>query len=261
MSKLAKALTKAKQEISQLQFDPSLRSECSEQIYSRPSGPACTCKQYPCISTLEKNRILLGLNEQSAYDAYNLLRTQVLQQTTGTKSNTLMITSPEPGDGKTLTTINLGISLARDSVHSALVVDTNLRSPKIHNYLDLNCSKGLTDYLQNGTSLTDIFVTPDVSRFVVLPAGQRVDSSTDLLGSLQMRNLVVELKQRYPDRYIIFDCPHLLDMPDSLLFSSYVDKIIVVVRAGKTFRDNLLKSLQVINKQKLIGVVINQIKQ
>ena len=260
MSKIGKALTKAKQESEQ----QNRNLEAKVQEFSRPTkpipGPALTDVQYPNWNLQEKNRIFSTFREQSKQDVYNLLRTQILQQTVGLGLNTIMITSPGPGEGKTTTAINLGLSMARNDQYTALVVDTHLRAPKVHEYLGLNCEHGLSDYLLNGKPISELMVTPNEETFVIMPAGrcEGLECSTDILSSLSMMILAKELKKRYSDRYVFFDCPHLLGMPDTLVFSSYVDTVLLVIEANKTRQDEVQNALDVLKDQNVLGVVLNK---
>jgi Mrp family chromosome partitioning ATPase len=98
-----------------------------------------------------------------------------------------------------------------------------------------------------------------MEHFVVLPAGPAFNGSTDLLGSPRMKELVMELKSRYPDRYVMFDCPCLLGTPDSLVFSSYVDAVVLVVEAGRTKREDIAASLDLLSDRNVVGVVMNKV--
>lgn len=258
MSKLSKALDKAKKERQDSQ-PPAAESspEQSRQESPRP-GSVRTRVQNPRQEILEQNRIISAIQDQSILDTYNLLRTQILQKTRDKGWNTIMITSPRAGEGKTTTALNLALSIAREAMQTALVVDTNLRSPKLDKLLDLQCSKGLTDYLLDSSGVSELLVNPNLDKFVLLPAGRALSGSTDILSSPRMQELVNELKNRYPDRYVLFDCPHLLNMPDSLLFSSYVDAVILVVEAGKTSREDIDHSLQLLEGKNILGLVLNK---
>jgi len=194
-------------------------------------------------------------------DCYALLRTQVLQRTREKGQNTIMVTSVGKGEGKTLTAINLAMSMAKEMVHTALLVDTNLRDPKIAEYLCLDTTKGLADYLVSDIPLFELLINPGMQKLVVLPAGRPITISTEILGSPRMRHLVQEMKTKYPERYVIFDCPHLLDMPDSLVFSTYVDHVILVVEAGKTTRGDLQKTLSLLEGKPLLGIVMNKARK
>lgn len=257
MSKISKALDKARQEM-QSSF------EQQEEI-SRPQIPIqarfnrkITKIQEPNCKNLESNRIISAFKNQGLLDSYNLLRTQLLSKTKKQGWNTIMVTSASPKEGKTTTAVNLGLSISRDAMQTALVVDANLRAPSLEKILDLQCNQGLTDYLMDGADLSDLLVSPNQDKFVVLPAGRSIVETTDVLGSPRMRELVQELKGRYLDRYIIFDCPHILDMPDSLIFASYVSAILLVVEAGKTPRDQIQRALDTLKDNNVVGLVINK---
>ena len=92
---------------------------------------------------------------------------------------------------------------------------------------------------------------------MVFFAGGSQDDSADILGSPAMEQLVEEMKARYPDRYVIFDCPHLLDIPDALVFAEYVDGIVLVVDEGKTDRSDLNMALRMLEGRNLLGIVLN----
>lgn len=206
----------------------------------------------------QRNRILPAYADPLARDAYSVLRTQILDRTRATGANAIMVTSPNPGEGKTTTAINLAVSMAMDVSQTALLVDTHLRSPKIAEYLGLPAEKGLSDYFMNDLPVSEVMVNPGVEKLVVIGGGKPIASSTEILGSPKMRRLVRDFKTRYPDRYVIFDCPHLLQMPDSLVFSSYVDGVILVVEAGKTSREDVTQALALLEGRNVLGVVLNK---
>jgi exopolysaccharide/PEP-CTERM locus tyrosine autokinase len=263
MSKLSKALDKARwenelgeeqqweeQEFAATQLNPQI--QFNKKI---------TCVQEPRQSHLEANRVLSALPDQGLIDTYNLLRTQLLHKTRENGWNAIMVTSALPGEGKSTTAINLGLSIAREAMQTALVVDTNLRYPSLDRILDLNCTKGLSDYLLEDANLSQLLINPSQDKFVVLPAGRAIEGSTDILGSPKMKQLVQELKSRYPDRYVLFDGPHVLDMPDSLIFASYVDAVLLVVEAGKTHQDKINAALETLQDNNLVGMVLNKKSQ
>ena len=262
MSKLGKALDKARMERAlESPPEPELPPEKPEggsgRFKPRVAGKQ-TCVQVPRQENLEAHRILSAFSDQNLHDAYNLLRTQFLQKTRAQGWNTIMVTSALPCEGKTTTTINLGLSIAREAMQTALLVDTSLRNPTLDRILDLSCSRGLSDYLLNGAALRDLLINPSQDNFVVLPAGRAIQGSTDILSSPKMKELVQELKNRYSDRYILFDCPHVLDMPDSLIFASYVDAVLLVVEAGRTPRDTIQTALNTLKNSNVVGLVLNK---
>jgi protein-tyrosine kinase len=210
-----------------------------------------------CFQHMEERR-LLGIHaSQALKDAFNVVRTRLLQQTRPGKLNTVMVTSPGPGEGKTTVATNLAITISRDASQTALLVDANLRRPGISCGLKEHDRPGLIDHLSQGVPLPRLLVNPGMEKLVVLPAGGSQGNSADILGSPAMQDLVAEMKTRYPDRYVIFDCPHLLGIPDALVFAEYVDGIVLVVDEGKTTRDDLKIALEMLADRNLLGIVLN----
>ncbi|ACS80479.1 polysaccharide biosynthesis tyrosine autokinase [Maridesulfovibrio salexigens] len=207
---------------------------------------------------LAKNRILTKHSSSSFTDIYNLLRTQIFHRTKRKKHNVLMVTSAMPGEGKTITSINLAISIAREVDQFALLVDTDMRNPSIHKYLGIEVEKGLTDHLLHDIPVPDLLIKPGINKLSFLPAGEPIKGSTEILGSPKLQDLITEMKDRYPDRYVVFDCPDLLHAPDALVFSSYVDGIVFVVEAGKTSREYVQKALNLLEGRNIVGIVLNK---
>ncbi|WP_415716890.1 polysaccharide biosynthesis tyrosine autokinase [Maridesulfovibrio sp.] len=207
---------------------------------------------------LAKNRILTKNSSASFTDIYNLLRTQIFHRTKRDNHNVLMVTSAMPGEGKTITSINLAISIAREVDQFALLVDTDMRNPSIHKYLGIDVDMGLTDHLLKDIPVPDLLIKPGINKLSFLPAGEPIKGSTEILGSPKLQELITEMKERYPDRYVVFDCPDLLHAPDALVFSSYVDGIIFVVEAGKTSREYVQKALKLLEGRNIVGVVLNK---
>lgn len=210
------------------------------------------------VAGLRKSRILVD-QQNNVADAYRILRTQILQRMRENGWNTLAITSPNSGEGKTLTAINLAISLAREVDYTVLLVDTNLRSPSIHNKLEFYPEYGLSDYLQKDVPLSDILVHPEgIPRFVVLPAGHAMANSSEMLSSPKMSRLVDELKHRYPSRVVIFDLPSILTSSDALAFSPLVDATLVVIEEGGTQRQDLKNAFEMLKGVEVIGTILNK---
>ncbi|WP_320170187.1 polysaccharide biosynthesis tyrosine autokinase [Maridesulfovibrio sp.] len=207
---------------------------------------------------LAKNRILTSHSSASFTDIYNLLRTQILHRTKKKGHNVIMVTSAMPGEGKTITSINLAISIAREVDQFALLVDTDMRKPSIHKYLGIEAERGLSDHLLHDIPVHELLIKPGIQKLSYLPAGEPIKGSTEILGSPKLQELIIEMKARYPDRYVIFDCPDLLHAPDALVFSSYVDGIVFVIEAGKTSREHVQKALRLLDGSNIVGVVLNK---
>lgn len=209
---------------------------------------------------LKHNHIVTADSEDQAARAYKVLRTQVSQRMRQHGWRTLGITSPGRGEGKTLTAINLCISLALEPHHTVLLVDADLRQPSIHHYLGFEVERGLREHLLEGVPVEQILVHPQIRRLVVLPGSTPLGSSSETLSSPTMLQLVQELKKRYPSRLVVFDLPAVLTSDDVLAFAPYLDAMLLVVEESKTLRDELARAAELIqaSNQNLIGTVLNK---
>ena len=258
MDRIKQALDKARSEQSTIAVnrggEGGKRSEnvAEEDIkYSQTR----VCELDPLV--LRENRVIFGETDRAGLSAYKMLRTQVLQRMTAHGWNALAVTSPMAADGKTLTSINLAISLARELHHTVLLVDMDLRNPSIHKYFGFRPEKGISDCLLHGTPMGDALINPGIDRLVVLPGRESVENSSEILASPAVGRLVHELKNRYPSRMVLFDLPPILAADDALSFAPFVDAFLLVVRDGRTTNTALEQSLDIMKDITLIGSVLN----
>jgi len=207
---------------------------------------------------LQSNKIISGIDSDPVTERYKLLRTQILQRMKENIQNTLAISSPGYGEGKTLTAINLSITIAREVNHTVLLVDLNLRRPMIHKYFGFEPSFDLGDYLNTGIPLQKLLVNPGIERLVIIPGKRSLPNSSELLSSDRMSALVDELRTRYQTRLIIFDLPPLLETDDALAFSPWVNSFLLVAQEGKTKISSLEKAKKLLQKCHIVGTVINK---
>ncbi len=207
---------------------------------------------------LERNRIVPALPQHELTDAYRVLRTRILQTMNANHWNSLAITSPATGSGKTLTSINLAISLAREVNRTVLLADFNLRCPSIHEYFGYEPEYGLSDYLYNDIPLDKILFRPSIDRLVILPGRESIHNSSETLRSPKMEQLVAEMKSRYENRLVIFDLPPILAVDDAIAFKPYTDSILLVAEDGATRKEDLQKSLEMLKGVPLLGTVLNK---
>ena len=210
------------------------------------------------VKDLREKRIIMD-DHNNVSDAYRLLRTQILQRLNDKNWNALGVTSPNTNSGKTVTAINLAISLAREVDYTVLLVDANLRAPTIHNYFNFVMEKGLSDYLSGDVSLGEILIHPEgIPRLVILPAGHALKNSSEMLSSPKMTRLVEELKHRYPSRIVLFDLPALLESSDALAFMPNTDAALVVIEEGGTEEQDLKQAFELLQSNEVIGTVLNK---
>ena len=189
---------------------------------------------------------------------YKLLRTQVQQRTRDKGWNTVMVTSPKPGEGKTVTAINLALTFALEFNNTALLVDADLKQQQIHKTLGYQSEFGLSDYLLYDQPLNDLIVWPGIEKLTIISGSRTIENSTELLGSNRMRELVHEMKTRYDDRYVIFDVPPLLNVADAVAFAPIVDSILLVVEEGRTTNNDIKAALKMIPQDKFLGFAMNR---
>ena len=221
-------------------------------VYSR------SCHKVIDPKILSENRCIGIFSDLSETGSYKMLRTQVHQRMEAMGWKTVMVTSPRSGEGKTLTAINLSLVFAKEYSRTVLLVDSNLKKQDIHAYLGICSDQGLGDYLEAGRDLAELIVWPGIEKFTFISGGQPVQNTTELMGSPRMKALVPELKERYQDRYIIFDVPALLEGADALAFLPLVDGVIVVIQAGTTSKNDIIRGLSLIPREKMLGFVLNK---
>jgi capsular exopolysaccharide synthesis family protein len=209
-------------------------------------------------NVLAENRLIAAVPGHEYKDAYRMLRTRVLQSLRENNWTSVAVTGPASGCGKTLTAINLAISLAMEVTHTVLLVDLDLRKPSVHEYFGYRPEYGLTDYLLRDVPIQNVLFTPSIERLVVLPGREALQNSSEMLRSPKMVALVNELKSRYPDRLVVFDLPPILAADDALAFAPYTDSMLLVAEAGGTSRDDLQKALAVLKGTPVIGTVLNK---
>ena len=214
------------------------------------------------LAVLRQRRVMAAYDKGPFVDAFKILRTQVMHRLRENNWNVLGVTSPGHGEGKTLTAVNLAVSLAMETTQTVLLVDANLRNPSVHEVFGLEDCPGLADYLLDNQPVEDLLVYPGIGRFVLLPGGRAISSSTEILTSPKMVALVEEFKHRYPARIVIFDLPPLLHTADVLAFSPYIDALLLVVEEGHTTAEEVQHALALEkNSRPVLGTVLNKAGQ
>jgi len=207
---------------------------------------------------MSANRCVAFLPDSPELEFYRQLRTRILQMSHGEGGATVMVTSALPGEGKTLTAINLALTFAKEFKQTALLVDCDLRQQQVHNLMGFSSDRGLVDYLMDDCPITELFVWPGVEKLSVISGGKTVRDSCELLGSPGMRDLVLEMKHRYPERYVFFDAPSVLSSADAVAFAPMVDYIVVVAQAGQTSIKDINRAVELLPAEKLLGLVMNR---
>ena len=173
----------------------------------------------------------------------------------------LMVTSATGGEGKTLTSLNLAISLAQEFDHTVLLVEADIRCPSILKYMGLEAAAGLTDCVLDGTDVGDVLIKTGIGKLTILPAGRAVPNPVELFSSNRMQELLSEIKNRYQDRYVIIDTTPILPFAEPQYIANGVGGVLFVVREGYTSTDKMNKALSLLKNHNVLGVVCNAVRQ
>ena len=261
MSRIEEALKKAARQRTDAQVESSARQVLPEAA----ATPVTSVKQKVSalldVVPLKIDHLMLATarDEKTAVvEEYNKLRSTLIALTSGdTFLNTIMVTSTVSEEGKTMTALNLAISLAKEHDHTVLLVDADLRRPSIHRYLDITPEFGLVHCLRDNLPIEKALIKTGIGKLVILPAGEAINDPVDLLASNRMKAIVKELKERYSERYVIFDTPPALPFADAGVLAGIVDTTLFVVREGKAKLEDIVETLEELKRHHLLGVIYN----
>lgn len=191
-------------------------------------------------------------------ESFRTLRTNLQFVEIDEGSRTFVVTSAMPGEGKSTTTANLAVALA-DAGQTVILVDADLRKPKVAEYMNLDGGVGLTDVLIGRVELVDAVQQWASKSLYVLPAGQIPPNPSELLGSKAMATLIKDLQGEFD--WILFDAPPLLPVTDAAVLSKHVEAVIVVASAGKATRTQLGSAVQLLDTvdAQVGGVVLTMV--
>lgn len=262
MSKLEEALEKANQ-LRESNFDATEIN----QIRESPVPIKTERRKLSDLPELKTKKVdsqyIVTVNqpEASISEEYRRLKSMLIRETKADFLNSIMITSSVDSEGKTITAINLAVSLAQELDHSVLLIDADLRKPMIHEYLGIKYEYGLSDYLTKDIDISEALIKTGIGNMVFLPAGHAVQNPVELLSSDKMKSLISDLKHRYMDRYVIIDTPPILSCSEGIVIGSYVDGLIFVVREGHAQKKVIENALNMIQGINMLGVVFNNVSE
>jgi protein-tyrosine kinase len=210
----------------------------------------------PTVPAAIDPRLVAALAPQSLpAEQYRSLRTRVARAENGHPLRAIIITSPNKGDGKSLTAANLALTMAQEYNQRVLLLDADLRRPSLHRLFGISDTPGLTDVLMGGASIDEALVTVPEHRLTILPAGIVPTQPAELLGSVSMRRTLDGLRTRF-DR-IIIDMPPASPLADVSVASGMVDGVLMIVRAGVTPKPAIERALSGLDAAKVLGLVLN----
>ncbi|HSV32920.1 MAG TPA: polysaccharide biosynthesis tyrosine autokinase, partial [Pyrinomonadaceae bacterium] len=193
-------------------------------------------------------------------ESYRHLRTSLLLSSAGQPPKTILITSSQPSEGKTTTAINTAVMLAKTGA-AVVIVDCDLRRPRLHAHFDLPNSRGLTNWLSGETDLDSLILSYDKQpNLRLLTSGPVPPNPAELLGSEEMRKLLIQLSEKFA--HIIIDSPPAISFTDASILATMVDGVVLVVHGGHSSRAVVRRAKQQLLDvgANIFGIVLNNVK-
>jgi protein-tyrosine kinase len=209
---------------------------------------------------IEAGRIVAHRPGDPRTKPFDMLRTQTLQGMDQSHWQFLGITSPTAGCGKTLTAINLALSMARAPERSVLLIDLDLHKPQVGTILGLRRKLGVVSVLADRAKLADVVVETQVGnlRMLVLPAEQRVIDTTELIASRAMGRMLQEIKRTFPNHLVVMDLPPLLASDDVIALLPQIDCVLLVAAVGTTTISEVKECNRHVQASTVLRVVLNK---
>jgi protein-tyrosine kinase len=230
------------------------RIDESERDPAAPLMPDSSRAPAPTGKVTLHPLLVAGLAPSSpAAEQYRSLRSRITQMAQSPR--VIQITSPGHHDGKTVTALNLALTMAQEFQRRVLVIDTDLRRPSVHQLLGLPPGPGLVDLLTGRVPLGDALIELPEHHLTVLRAGASYDHPAEMLGSAPMRRLMDSLRTEF-DRIVIDSAPTLVSDPGAV--AALADGLVLVVRAGVTTKPSISKAVSTLGGARVLGMVFNE---
>ncbi len=209
------------------------------------------------------NPLLLSLTEADSpfVEAYRRLYRKIHFFYEQNQIQTIALTSTQPGEGKTLTSINLALAISEDASKKVALVDCDFRRPTVPKYLGGQVDKGLVDIMEGQGRLQDIAMAMNRERsnLHVIPAGRYQGDPYALFYNKQLDPIMKELKNSYD--LIIIDSPPILPILDQTFLADLVDAVLLVIRAGKAAKGSIKIAMESLEGKNLIGLIFNDVEK
>lgn len=206
--------------------------------------------------TLKKSLSVMGDRDPLVAEQFRIFYTKIEQISHRDSYKSFAVTSAVKGEGKTSTSFNLAYLMAHEFKKKVLLLDCDLRNPSVKSYLQDEASVyGLIDVVKGNVSINKAIVHLTGSSLYILPSGGHTKNSSELLSSTRMNKILTTLKEEFD--YLIVDSPPILSLADMNIISKMVDGVILVVRAGETPKDIVMKAIHSLPGEKIVGIILN----
>lgn len=269
MSTIEKALAKKKDKAldNSTQSTPNEQAEAEKKPVNKPSVSTSSNKTLEIDkSGLTTKGYLIDTGaRKSIKDEFRQIKRKLLTNAFGAASkmlnhpNLVMISSAKPNEGKTFVAINLALSIALEQDKTVLLVDADVLRPSINRELGVEQTEGLIEFLlEPEKDVSDVIFNTNIDKLKIIPAGNPHHLSNELLASEKMAALANELANRYPDRVVIFDCPPLVGVTETLVLANLMGQALIVVEESKTSIANIKEATEALNEDLAVGLVLNK---
>jgi capsular exopolysaccharide synthesis family protein len=240
----------------------------AEPVRHRATPAAAATEPPPVFAQLEcdrdaaiLHRVLLPGTPLTANDrvaaAYRIIRTRLLHTIRSNNLKSVAITSPGPGEGKTVTSINLALSLARDPTSSVFLLDLDMRNPSVCRYLGVRPARELISFFTGNSAAAEVLFSIGPGNLAVAGNVAGTDLASELLSSGQLEAMLAYITSVSADAIVLLDLPPVLVTDEALLVAPRVDATLLVVSEGRTRRDSLARAVSVLAEFPSAGVILN----
>jgi non-specific protein-tyrosine kinase len=267
MSRVYRALEKTEEEKKQKVKEGPLIQIFEEKSVLKKEAPALKFSEEKIekigrmeeleLPPKEETPVLLVPPNSIAEDEFRKLKTQIFLRLPN-PPHSILIASTGPEEGKTTVAVNLATAISKEINRKAILIDGDLRKPGIH-LEKIQNAKGLSNFLSDGTPLSEILINTELKNLRIITAGPSTQKSSELIGSKRMGELLKSLSESGENTYILIDSSPIIATTEPIVLSKMVDGIILVVRADRMPRESIQRAVRSIDRQKIIGVVFNQI--
>ena len=206
----------------------------------------------------EKLTEVISGDSQPVAERFRNLRIKIFYPDSGEVPRSILVTSAIPGEGKSFVTANLGVSIAQGIEKEALLVECDLRRPNLSKMFGISNSRGLVDYLKSGTPIDQLIKHKSMPKLSVLPSGKPPNNPAELLETQKMASLLEALQRQDPKRLIILDSPPFQSASEADILAKRVDKVILVIRSGYARKEHTRQLVDILGRDKIIGIVFNE---
>ena len=205
---------------------------------------------------LQERRVVAHRDDEIG-NVFRVLRSQIMGKLKKNNISTIAVVGSVPEVGKTMIATNLALAISQSVHHTVLLMDFDLRRPRVGWCFGIEAGAGVAQHLLGETSFEDILVNPGFDRLVVAP-GLPMRNPTELLNSTVTGNLFAEVKKRYESRVVVVDLPPLLGVADALAVLPHIDAVLMVVEDGETSDEEIQEMKRLLGGVPILGAVVNK---